>query len=167
MVFYLNVSFQVYSFINHSYVRSLSCEYNSKQSLAGPLSVFTFTRLTMLLVQNQEPRWLQVANISTSILLLITVAALAIHTIFGQIKAKTGKIRLPDAQITGKNRKDHLNEILLLHVDHSLSKDGDPVNLTAFWKQVSLIRVVGAEVSRRACTNVSSLLAFLQPWAGF
>lgn len=86
---------------------------------------------------NAQPGWLHIANIGSSVILLVTVAGFLVHHIFEQVKSRTTRINLPDKDIVERTYKDNLHMTLLSHIDTTLNQDGEPVDLDGYWKKVS------------------------------
>lgn len=86
---------------------------------------------------NQEPKWLQLVNHTSFILLLTTVLTSCTILLAPAIKKhlSNGKIKLNDGYVAA-TRKGIFSNFLLDHID-GVASNGDPVDIKVFWKDVS------------------------------
>ena len=86
-----------------------------------------------------EPKWLEVAHKTSFITVLVAVLTslfLFVLPILLQRRKREGAIQLQDEHVI-KTRKGLFSRLLLDHIDN-MGGDGEPIDLQAFWKEVSL-----------------------------
>ena len=94
-----------------------------------------------MMLDTPGPKWLDITYKTSYILLLtsVTLSFLLIAVPFVRKKwpKSKGYIQLPDTLGT-PTRKALFNKLLLEYIDSGLANDGEPVDITGFWKSVSV-----------------------------
>jgi hypothetical protein len=109
-------------------------------------NVTTLDNTSMSPYDHDKPKWLVAIDYAT-IISLITVLSLSTWLLITTaLKSwRGGAVRLDHHDGTEKKaltRKDRLSETLLQNMDHTLFDDGEAVDMTGFWRKVSIFLLV-------------------------
>lgn len=93
-----------------------------------------------------KPIWLEITQIGSSIILILftLLSALLLGIPYLQRKFGSSRVKLPDDPFSAAHlRKGVFSATLLSHLDTEHKENGHPVNTTAFWRNVSLLPLLG------------------------
>ena len=92
----------------------------------------------MAISATPEPLWLTAAQVTSSVISLLSVVAslFIIGFTWVQRPSTNGYVKLADGP-TLKTRKARFSKLLLSFIDDDMHENGEPVDIDGFWKEVS------------------------------